>query len=142
MVASPPKVNFTVVSDGAVKTGLTLADTSFAIARLIPASGGNPAAWTNYVSLKATAAPGDVVTWTITVSNPSNKDVKDADITDDISALLARGTLVGTSPTAAGTTWAWTGSTCRCSRCSLSRWRLAYIRCMNGRIRNSWPKRS
>jgi OmcA/MtrC family decaheme c-type cytochrome len=52
------KVNFTVFSNGAVKTGLTLADMSFALARLIPASGGNPAEWTNYVSLKATAAPG------------------------------------------------------------------------------------
>ena len=52
------KVNFTVFSNGAVKTDLTLADMSFALARLIPASGGNPAEWTNYVSLKATAAPG------------------------------------------------------------------------------------
>jgi OmcA/MtrC family decaheme c-type cytochrome len=51
-------VHFTVFSGGAVKAGLTLADMSFAIARLIPASGGNPAAWTNYVSLKATAAAG------------------------------------------------------------------------------------
>ena len=58
---------------------------------------------------KATASPGDVVTWTITVSNPRNKDVKDADITDNISALLARGTLVGTNPTASvsGSTLTW-----------------------------------
>ena len=58
VVNGKAKVNFTVFSDGAVKSDLTLADMSLAIARLIPASGGNPAAWTNYVSLKATAAAG------------------------------------------------------------------------------------
>ena len=54
-VASPPKLNFTVFSDGAVKTGLTLADMSFAIAKLVPGTNGNPDEWQNYVSRKATA---------------------------------------------------------------------------------------
>jgi OmcA/MtrC family decaheme c-type cytochrome len=58
-VASPPKVNFTVFSDGAVKTGLTLADMSFAIAKLVPGTNGNPDEWQNYVSRKATATATD-----------------------------------------------------------------------------------
>lgn len=57
-VGSELKVNFTVFSNGAVKTGLTLADVSFAIARLVPAQDGNPDEWVNYVSRKATATPG------------------------------------------------------------------------------------
>jgi OmcA/MtrC family decaheme c-type cytochrome len=57
-IGSPLRVNFTVFSDGAVKTGLTLADVSFAIARLIPGADGNPDEWVNYVSRKATASPG------------------------------------------------------------------------------------
>ena len=58
-VAGPPKVNFTVFSDGAVKTGLTITDVSFAIAKLVPGTNGNPAEWQNYVSRRATAsAPG------------------------------------------------------------------------------------
>ena len=57
-VGGPLKVNFTVFSDGAVKTGLRLADVSFAIARLVPGTDGNPDEWVNYVSRKATAAPG------------------------------------------------------------------------------------
>ena len=52
------KVNFTVFSDGAVKTGLTAADVGLAIARLVPGADGNPDEWTSYVSLKATASPG------------------------------------------------------------------------------------
>ena len=65
-VASPPKINFTVFSDGAVKTGLTLADMSFAIAKLVPGTNGNPDEWQNYVSRKATAtaagSPGAAAT--------------------------------------------------------------------------------
>jgi OmcA/MtrC family decaheme c-type cytochrome len=57
-VGSQTRVNFTVFSDGAVKAGLTLADVSFAIARLVPGSDGNPDEWVNYVSRKATATPG------------------------------------------------------------------------------------
>jgi OmcA/MtrC family decaheme c-type cytochrome len=65
-VASPPKINFVVFSDGAVKTGLTLADMSFAIAKLVPGTDGNPDEWQNYVSRKATAtaagSPGAAAT--------------------------------------------------------------------------------
>jgi OmcA/MtrC family decaheme c-type cytochrome len=57
-VGAQTKVNFTVFSNGAVKTGLTLADVSFAIARLIPGGDGNPDQWVSYVSRVATAAPG------------------------------------------------------------------------------------
>ncbi len=55
-VASPPKVNFTVFSDGAVKQGLALANVSFAIAKLIPGSNGNPDQWVNYIYRTETAA--------------------------------------------------------------------------------------
>ncbi len=48
VVASAPKVNFTVFSDGAVKTGLTLADVSFIIAKLVPASGNSIQQWMSY----------------------------------------------------------------------------------------------
>ncbi len=41
-VAGAPVVNFTVFSDGAVKQGLTLSDMSFAIAKLVPGTNGNP----------------------------------------------------------------------------------------------------
>jgi OmcA/MtrC family decaheme c-type cytochrome len=57
-VASPPKVNFTVFSDGAVKTGLTLSNMSFAIAKLIPSTNGDPDRWTNYIYRKETATAG------------------------------------------------------------------------------------
>jgi OmcA/MtrC family decaheme c-type cytochrome len=50
VVRGRPTVNFTVFSDGAVKQGLVLADMSFAIAKLVPASNGNPARWQSYVS--------------------------------------------------------------------------------------------
>ncbi len=48
-VASPPKVNFTVFSDGAVKTGLTITNVSFAIAKLVPGTNGNIDQWQSYV---------------------------------------------------------------------------------------------
>jgi OmcA/MtrC family decaheme c-type cytochrome len=57
-VASPPKVNFTVFSDGAVKTGLTLSNVRFAIAKLIPSTNGDPDRWTNYIYRKETATAG------------------------------------------------------------------------------------
>lgn len=52
------RVNFTVFSDGAVKTGLTLADMSFALARVVPGGGQNATEWMSYVSRIATAAAG------------------------------------------------------------------------------------
>ena len=49
-VRGAPVVNFTVFSNGAVKQGLTLTDMSFAIAKLVPGSNGNPSRWQSYVS--------------------------------------------------------------------------------------------
>ncbi len=57
-VSGPPKVNFTVFSDGAVKTGLTISSVSFAIAKLVPGSNGDPDQWVNYIYRKETATPG------------------------------------------------------------------------------------
>lgn len=57
-VLSPPKVNFTVFSDGAVKQGLALANVSFAIAKLVPGTNGNPDQWVNYIYRTETATPG------------------------------------------------------------------------------------
>ena len=48
-VASPPRINFTVFSDGAVKTGLTTGNISVAIAKLVPGTNGNPDQWVNYI---------------------------------------------------------------------------------------------
>jgi OmcA/MtrC family decaheme c-type cytochrome len=49
-VAGRPVVRFTVFSNGQVKQGLTLTDMSFAIAKLVPSTNGNPARWQSYVS--------------------------------------------------------------------------------------------
>ena len=57
-VNSPPKVNFTVMSDGAVKQGLALADVSFAIAKLVPGTNGEPDKWVNYIYRTETGAAG------------------------------------------------------------------------------------
>ncbi|EKD98810.1 MAG: hypothetical protein ACD_23C00259G0001, partial [uncultured bacterium] len=61
-INSPPVVNFTVFSDGAVKTGLTTADMSFAIAKLVPGVSGEPDQWVNYIyrteTAKADVGPG------------------------------------------------------------------------------------
>ena len=57
-VKSPPVVNFTVFSDGAVVKGLTAGNARFAIAKLVPASNGNPDQWTNYVYREEIATPG------------------------------------------------------------------------------------
>jgi OmcA/MtrC family decaheme c-type cytochrome len=48
VVASAPKVNFTVFSDGAVKTGLTLSNASFIIAKLVPAGADSVEEWVSY----------------------------------------------------------------------------------------------
>jgi OmcA/MtrC family decaheme c-type cytochrome len=48
-VASPPKINFTVFSDGAVKTGLLVSNLSVSIAKLVPGSNGDPDQWVNYI---------------------------------------------------------------------------------------------
>ena len=57
-VNSPPKVNFTVFSDGAVKQGLTTSNMSFAIAKLVPGTTGNPDQWVNYIYRTETATTG------------------------------------------------------------------------------------
>ena len=57
-INSPPKINFTVFSDGAVKTGLTVANVSMVIAKLVPGVGGDPDQWVNYIYRKETATPG------------------------------------------------------------------------------------
>lgn len=48
-LASPLKINFTVFSDGGVKTGLTTSNVSVVIAKLVPGSAGNPDQWVNYI---------------------------------------------------------------------------------------------
>jgi OmcA/MtrC family decaheme c-type cytochrome len=57
-VTSAPRVNFTVFSDSAVKTGLALTNVSLAIAKLIPGTNGEPDEWMNYVYRTETAAAG------------------------------------------------------------------------------------
>jgi OmcA/MtrC family decaheme c-type cytochrome len=59
VVNGPPKVNFAVFSpNGALKTDLTLANVSFAIAKLVPGANGNPDQWVNYIYRKETATAG------------------------------------------------------------------------------------
>jgi OmcA/MtrC family decaheme c-type cytochrome len=57
-VQSAPKVNFTVFSDGAVKTGLALSNVSLVMAKLVPGTNGDPDQWVNYVYRTETAAAG------------------------------------------------------------------------------------
>ncbi len=57
-VASPPKVNFAVFSDGKVKGDLKVANLSVAIAKLVPGTDGNPDQWVSYVYRTETAAAG------------------------------------------------------------------------------------
>ncbi len=57
-VNSAPKVNFTVLSDGAVVTGLTTTNVSFIIAKLVPGTNGNPDQWQSYTWRTETAAAG------------------------------------------------------------------------------------
>ncbi len=75
-VKSPPKVNFTVFSDGAVKTGLTITDLSVIIAKLVPGTNGNPDQWQSYTHRTrkaATAVPGQTYTPAVqaTLDNPA-----------------------------------------------------------------------
>ena len=55
-INSPPVVNFTVFSNGAVKTGLTAGDVRFAIAKLVPGTNGDPDQWVNYINIDAKAS--------------------------------------------------------------------------------------
>jgi OmcA/MtrC family decaheme c-type cytochrome len=57
-IDSAPKVNFAVFSDGKLKSDLALSNVSFAIAKLVPGTNGDPDKWVNYVYRKETAAAG------------------------------------------------------------------------------------
>ncbi len=57
-ISSPAKVNFAVFSDGAIKSGLAITNVSFAIAKLVPGTNGNPDQWVNYIYRKETATAG------------------------------------------------------------------------------------
>lgn len=56
-VSSPPKVNFTVISDGAVVKNLTTTNARFILAKLVRGTNGEPDQWVNYVSRTETATP-------------------------------------------------------------------------------------
>ncbi|WP_296446331.1 OmcA/MtrC family decaheme c-type cytochrome [Rhodoferax sp. UBA5149] len=87
IVNGPPKVNFTVFSDGKVKTDLAITNVSFAIAKLVPGTSGNPDQWVNYIYRKETATagvgPGGAVTPPATTMQATT-DLKQTD-----PALLA-----------------------------------------------------
>ncbi|MBK9244258.1 MAG: OmcA/MtrC family decaheme c-type cytochrome [Burkholderiales bacterium] len=57
VVASAPKVNFTVFSDGAVKQGLTLSNMSFIIAKLVAAGDDSIEEWVSYTYRTEIPAP-------------------------------------------------------------------------------------
>ncbi len=57
-INNPPKVNFTVFSDGAVKADLKITNVSFAIAKLVPGANGEPDQWVNYIYRTETATAG------------------------------------------------------------------------------------
>jgi OmcA/MtrC family decaheme c-type cytochrome len=57
-VNSAPKVNFTVISDGAVVKGLTTSNASFIIAKLVPGTNGDPDQWSSYTYRTRTGAAG------------------------------------------------------------------------------------
>jgi OmcA/MtrC family decaheme c-type cytochrome len=64
-VKGPPKVNFTVFSDGTVKTGLAITNVSVIIAKLVPGTNGNPDQWQSYTHrLRAAATAASGVTYT------------------------------------------------------------------------------
>ena len=62
VVNSPPKVNFTVISDGAVLKDLPPANARFIIAKLVPGTNGTPDQWQSYIwrteTATATVGPG------------------------------------------------------------------------------------
>jgi len=57
-VNSPPKVRFTVIDNGAVKTGLTTSNVSFIIAKLEPGVSGNPDQFHSYTYRNVTGVTG------------------------------------------------------------------------------------
>ena len=57
-VGSPPKINFTVISDGEVVKGLTNSNVRFIIAKLVRGTNGNPDDWASYTYRTETATAG------------------------------------------------------------------------------------
>ncbi|MRD47923.1 OmcA/MtrC family decaheme c-type cytochrome [Caenimonas koreensis] len=57
-IASPPKVNFAVFTNGAVKQDLKLSDVSLIIAKLVPGTNGDPDVWQSYTFRTETATAG------------------------------------------------------------------------------------
>jgi len=57
-INSKPVVNFSIFSDGAVKTGLTTSNVRFALSKLVPGANGSPAQWVNYYWGNDTLAAG------------------------------------------------------------------------------------
>jgi len=61
-INSPPKVSFTVISDGAVVKGLTTSNARVVLSKLVPGTNGAPDQWVSYVSrtetAKSTVGPG------------------------------------------------------------------------------------
>ncbi len=57
-VNSPPKVNFAVFSDGKVVNNLALTNVSFALAKLVPGTNGDPDQWVSYVNRTESTASG------------------------------------------------------------------------------------
>jgi len=57
-INSPPVVNFTVISDGAVVKGLTTSNARFIIAKLVPGTNGSPDQWVSYVNKTVTSLAG------------------------------------------------------------------------------------
>ena len=57
-VNSAPKVNFTVISDGAVVKDLTTSNVSFIIAKLVSGTNGAPDQWVSYTTRTETATAG------------------------------------------------------------------------------------
>jgi OmcA/MtrC family decaheme c-type cytochrome len=60
--ASLTKVNFSVFSDGKVVSNLATSNVSFAIAKLVPGTNGNPDQWVNYIyrTESTSTAPNNV----------------------------------------------------------------------------------
>jgi len=54
-VNSPPKVNFAVFSDGKVVPSVTAGSVSFAMAKLVPGTNGDPDKWVSYLNRTETA---------------------------------------------------------------------------------------
>jgi OmcA/MtrC family decaheme c-type cytochrome len=61
-INSPPKVNFAVFTDGAIKQGLALSNVSFVLAKLVPGTNGDPDKWVSYTYRTESTASGTAKT--------------------------------------------------------------------------------